>query len=669
MLYDGPMRRADGLHNCLTGMGVDNGDDSLDTTTQTRRGGTYQRSVYELENEWQQSWMAYREVSQLPYDMFREGFSLVNVEPPTVDMQAVREAIWGANVQLPDGQMARTRGINWFAWQLREQGDKVGGAALYAVLDDGLDPSEPLDLRRVTRLVGWEVFDRSELNPWAVGYNVEPIYYVLSDVVAVASTSRSLLPDGTSMPDNRDILQPGDVIHASRLQIHKGRILSRRQMRYRRWWGASVLELNERERRGVEESSQYLRTYADRASWLHLSMAELQEVLGEEDDHGNPVGEQMLQLRLKTIRKYARTLGIVVTDGGRGKDEVEAQTVPERKGDKLESVTESTGDLTKIAEWDLRQWARGTGMPADLALNEEAGGLSGGDNKGSRQRWNGQVRAQQTLWGTDVVDWMLRIYFSQKEGPTQGMIPKYEIVWNPLYIPTPAEQAELDKLRAEADKVRIDSDVASARDVAQQRLVQGDQHGPLRAEPDDQDSALGAALVGIASQMLEGAVAVGEGLITPEFFSLYLQSIDGARFPSDRAEELARSVAADAPTPEVAGDGTTEPDDLLAPLFSDIKPGELRQPKAIAKELTERSGLPISTRSITDLIKREGIQPRRVGNKTGYSLREVAAALGADTATLDRQDARGPTPVARADKILKSLAAFTRERAGRTEGE
>ena len=75
--------------------------------------------------------------------------------------------------------------------------------------------------------------------------------------------------------------------------------------------------------------------------------------------------------------------------------------------------------------------------------------------------------------------------------------------------------------------------------------------------------------------------------------------------------------------------------DPLASLFADIEPGELRTPKAIAEELTERSGLTIHTRAITDLIKRHGIQPRRVGNKTGFSLREVAAVLGADGQSAD----------------------------------
>lgn len=664
----------DGLSNCLTGLGIDGGDeDTLDTRQRTQRTYTnyHFRSVDEFEAEFEQSWMANVEVSTIPYAMFSQRFDIINVEPEDVDMAAVRSYIATDVSAKQDGSLHRDHGINWYAWQLREQGDKVGGAALFAIVDDGLDPVEPLDVRRIQRVRGWEVFDRSEITPWAVGYNVEPEYYVLADVLAAPTISRGVGPSGQPLEQQKSTLRPGDVIHKSRLWIHHGRRLSRRQMRYRQWWGASVLELNERERRGVEESSEYLRTYADRASWLWLSLAELNELLERED------GEEKLLKRMKVIRRYARTLGIVPTDGGRGKYMEEADVeVPERKPDQLKSVTESTGDLTKIAEWDLHQWARGTGLTASDALNEMPGGLGQGDNKGDRQKKQARVRAEQTLWATPVVNWMLTILFCSREGPTGGLLPTWDLQWPPLYIPTPMEQADLDKKRAEADEVRIRSNTIEANEVTQQRFVEGDQHGPLRVvrEEEEQTSVeagIGPALVGIATQVLAGAIAVGEGRIPPSFYALYLTSIDDARFPPDRAMEIAMSIAAnplpaaDVPT-EDATEGQQPEHDPLASLFAGIEPNDLRPAREIANELTRRSGLSISTRAITDLIKRHGLRSRRVANKSGFSLREVAEVLGgAESGALDQHaDAAADreSPMIIGLRVLSDLAAAVSKR-------
>ncbi len=614
--------RKDGLANCLTSLGIDDGD-TLDTRQRTFRTHTHYRTVYELEAEFDQSWMAATEVEALPAMIFGSGFEVVNIQPDTVDSAAVRSYILTDVEAQPDGSIDREPGINWYAWQLREQGDKAGGAALLAILDDGLDPIERLDHRRIQRVVGWEVFDRSEITPLYSGHNAEPAYYMLSSVLA-----------------SREALRPGEVIHASRLWVHVGRTLGRRQMRNRQGWGASVLERLERERRGVEESSEYLRTYADRASWLWLSLAELDELLSRKDADGNSIGEQALAKKMKLVRRYARSLGIVPTDGGRGAFTEEGEQIPERKPDKLESITESTGDLVKIAEFDLHQWARGTGLSASTALNLIPGGLGGGDNKGDRQKEAKKVKQEQTLWATPVVDWMLTIIFASREGPTQGAIPTWETRWPPQDVPTPLEQANIDKVRAEADAVRVRSNVIEPGEITQQRFVDGDAFGPLRVtREEDVETGIGPALVGIATQVLAGAVAVGEGLLPPEFFAIYLTSIDEQRFPPDRALEIAQSIASTPlPLDEPTADGSTEADvvgdeppvDPLASLFADIEPGDLRQPKAIAEELTERSGMQIHTRAITDLIKRHNIQPRRVGNKTGYSLREVATVLGAD---------------------------------------
>src|SRR5690606_10217958 len=111
---------------------------------------------------------------------------------------------------------------------------------------------------------------------------------------------------------------------------------------------------------------------------------------------------------------------------------------------------------------------------------------------------------------------------------------------------SPMEKAELAKAQAEADNARIEPGVAKPVEVRQQRLVLGDTDGPLRASStniDDFETGLPPAQVGIATAMLEGAIAVAKGEISMEFYSGYLQSIDQRRFTPENANKLATAAA------------------------------------------------------------------------------------------------------------------------------
>lgn len=618
--------RLDGLVNCLTGLG----ESPTDTRQATHRTYAWQPTTAELEQEWLQSWTAYREVSQLPWDMFREGFDLVGLDPDEFDMGEIRSHIEGDLTIQPDGSISDPKGVAYYAWQLREQGDKLGGAALFPILDDGLDPVEPLDLRRVQRVVSWEVFDRDEITPWtgSIGVNVEPEYYILSDVMAVHG-------------DTARVLQPGDVIHRSRLIIHPGQRMSRRQMRYRQWWGASVLERNARERRAVEEGSEYARTYLDRASWLHFSMSELNEVITATDEHGNPIGEEVVRKRLKAIREYSRTMGIVVTDGGKDGYTIDQTNtnIPGRPPDKLESISESSGDIGKIVQQNLDQWGYGSVMPRSIAFGESPSGLRGGDNAGDWQMWGGRVHAEQTTWGTEVVKRMLTVEFAAREGPTGGVVPEhYEVHWRPLLRPTPVESANIRKVNAETDKILIDSKVARSSEVREQRLVNGNIDGPLRAsergdgDDDSDDDAKATEPVSPATLMQAGS-NVAKGELAPTYLREAFRLLDPEIYTEEAARRLevaSQGVDPDAPppAPDEVQDEDEEPDPI-AELMAKI-PSDLMTLGELVDAIKSETGLTLSTRKIAAMVKRHEIRHHKVGSSRGYSRSAVLRALAKD---------------------------------------
>jgi hypothetical protein len=624
-----PEDRTDGLSNCIEGLG----DPSIDTRLQTYRTWHYQPPVEELEQEFQQNWMAYIEVWLLASTMFRAGYDLINVEPE-IDTAAVASYAEGDLHVGPDGSLQQTKGMSWYARELKIQGDKFGGAALFPILDDGLDPREPLNLNRIERVRGWTVFDRREITPVPTGRNTLPQYYMLSDVVGLDAAS-----NGTR------VLAPGDVIHRSRLRFNMGREgMSARAQRNRNWWGFSVLELNERARLAAERASEHLSSFIAKASWLHYSMAMLDELLQRKDAAGNEVGEEWLRRRMLAFRKNATNFGIAVTDGGREAYNTESgQMIPARPGDSVESIIESSGDLSKIADYKQVEWARGAGLPPGVAFSDSGNtGLRGGEDGGAWQKFGGDVQAAQNGEdGTGCLNWMYTIAFSARQGPTSGMRPKsWTIRWKPLRLPTPMEIAEIAKAQAEADRVRIESGVIKALEVRDQRLVRGDTDGPLRVSDDTTDEGgVGPAQVGIASALLEIGLAAGRGEVTPEFVTEYVRSIDEPRFAGDAAQRFADSArpktapsagvpgAATDPLAQVLPQADAEPAaEEPEPFSTDPRPSDLMTPGDLAEIVTARFGISQGSQSINAMARRHDLRRWKVGTSSGYSKAEIIAA-------------------------------------------
>jgi hypothetical protein len=661
--------RQDGLINAMTGLG----DSEIDLRLHTTREPSWQRTTAEYSTEWRENPLANREVSQAAGDMFREGFDITGL-PEGIDLAAIKSWIEGDTTPNPDGSLNRTKGLLYYARKVIEQGDKVGGAALYIIVDDGLDPVHPLDWRRIQRIVGWEVLDRSEITPWVTdGMGTEPEYWMLSNVM-------SRPRDGGRIA----ALRPGQVIHASRLWRHKGVELDGREERLRQWWGASVLDLNWDPRRAVEGGTNYANTYLHRASWLHYSLSDLDGLLREtEEETGRDIGFELLDERMRQVRKIASTMGILVSDGGKPATKAaDGQTeIGGRNADKVESVVERTGDLVSIVQLNRDQWQAGSSMPPSIAFGMRgSSALDGGENAGDWQSWQGTInlkRADKDVKG--LVIWMLTYTFASREGPTNGLIPtKWEIHWRPLIVPSAKEKAEIALAQAQADNARIETDVAKPEEVREQRLVQGDVEGPLKAKADEvvvstqPTNAETTAASDVQAQALNGAqmnalrdtiAAVTLGQMPVEsaewLISVAVPGLDLAKarealekaaaftpVPLDGSPAV-RAASVPDPTPALAmgaeptvdadlpGDedlrmAEVEPEpDPIDALLAEI-PADLMTPAAIVEHIKTTLGLDVSTQQVHALAKKYGARSGRVGGARGFSFRDVKVAIAKD---------------------------------------
>jgi hypothetical protein len=622
--------RRDSLYNPQTGLG-DDSEDTLDTRKRSRRVLDTYRQAHFWNSEWLQSWTAQREVSQLANDLVRKGVRIEGL-PEWVDTKEVHEIISADLDYRADGAIKRTPGLLHYIKRLCEQGDKVGGAVLLPLIVDGMDPIEPLDWRRIKRIDGWLILDRSEISPFSYsGTTSEPEFYVLSDVLSVPDYDTG--KRGPSAVGAQHQLVPGDIIHRSRLAFNIGVELSRREMRRRQWWGASKLELNMLARESLEYGDSQLATYIDRTVTMNFQIGGLDELRSRCDEQGVNVGEADVERAFRGIVQRARGTGFLVTDGGTPSTQLvtdgQQSTIPGRNPDKIEQIVTPTDALVAINGYYRDQWQAGAGIPRSIAFGEAPSGLRGGKNEGDWQSWQGVVGDRQT-WATMILKWLLSLEFAAKFGPSGG-VPvdpnSYTVHWNGLLTPTPKEEAEIAQVWAEIDGLRQSQAVQRPDETRQHRVVDGQLAGPVPAlETEETDeTGLTTSLVGIATNSLDIFKAVTAGELTPAAAAYLLRKQDPERF-TDADEAVGLAVPA---KPEQDAEAPADP---LSARFETMS-ADLRSAKDIAAEMSRATGLGWTPQRVHALAKQHGLERLGFGRLQGYPMqffRELAVSVDAD---------------------------------------
>jgi hypothetical protein len=620
-----------------------------DVQDATYRGWTRYRSADELERELQQSDLAYREVFQPADDMFRNGFVLEDVRPGglTLDMAALQSAVQGNMDVTSEGQIERDMGLLYYAARLVGLGNGLGGAVLVPLLDDGLDPVMPLDVRRIRGIAGWRVFDRREITPLTNGSD-RPEYYMLTGLQAS---------------------ELGSIWHASRVWANEGLVISDYQLRWNMWWGLSVLEQSRIARVGAESALKSLGSYIHRVSWLAYYIAELDDLLRETDADGNEIGMAAVERKAATMRQMISTHGVVVLDAGAEARTSEAgeYTLPARRSDKMESVIEKITGLPEIYRAFLDRWQIASKMPRSIAFGEGAPGFGDGENRGDWYTWEGVIAAMRKDVGTPLMTWMLMLLFASKSGPTHGVIPEhFTIRWNRLVEPTALERAEEEKAVAEADDIRLKQKTIFPDEVRDQRFVKGDVSGHLRAtERVAEEEQTSEILVGTAQTMMTGSTLVTAGQMMPEAYAQLLPIISNGGVTAEDARAISQAsvstvaaqplggapegtaaaapalsagpvptpapaVAADEPAADEPEDETLEDADV--PTFTmDTPPeGGLAKARAIKQQLREMGFVSVTVQQIKKLARSGEIRAwNTLGSEPEFAIADVLGVLQA----------------------------------------
>lgn len=427
--------RSDAFVSLATGQG---GSEDFSTYTVAIR--TPFKGQTALEAQYKDDALAGRIVDRPADDATREGFSIVGTDE-NVDL-----AEMASDLEDLGFTEALNRTLKWSRL--------YGAALLIPLVDDGQDMSEPLDMDRIKSFSGFRVVDRyrATIDPgsFAEGAGLDfenPEWYMLS-------TSQRL-PDGTNL-DGR--------IHRSRVVRFDGVMLPTDLIKANGYYGMSVLEHGWRNLRRLATVRGYMEDGAHNLTGLVLKIAGLTKMLkgAAAADDGSSILEK-IRMGIQRLRNNWNNMHWLALD----------------KDDSIEQSNRNATGFLELEQAMINAVVMDYDIPRELLVHELKGALTSGESAGSIRLYYDQISAYQTNALTPAVNRVLEMYFAS----VGSGIDQWEVVWEPLWQPTPKEQAEIRKLDAETDQIYFEMAVFDPRELRQARLVEG-QVGAIVMSPE-----------------------------------------------------------------------------------------------------------------------------------------------------------------------------------------
>jgi len=308
-----------------------------------------------------------------------------------------------------------------------------GGAGMYLAVTDGLTPDQPLNFNRIMSLDSITVLHRFELQAGRLNDNINDPNFGLPEFYTVNPRG------GVSI----------NQVHHSRIIRFEGSELSEQQFKNNDYWNDSVIT------KLYEILRDYNAAYASAAHTVQdfnvtiLKLKNLADIIGGDKD-------DLVTSRLKLMNLSKSILGSVLIDA-----ENEEFT---------NLATPLTGLPQTLDKLDQRL-VSATGMPHTVILGDGAAGTLSGKGESEDKSWKALVASEQTKTLTDPLDYLYKVMFAAKKGPTKGLMPKdWSYDFCELYEPSAKEKAEVKKITAETDVMYINTQVLAPVDVTKSRF-------------------------------------------------------------------------------------------------------------------------------------------------------------------------------------------------------
>lgn len=422
-IFDGIKTRVDSWSNLLNGLG----DALRDKRQYGFFAGRAPLTDDTLENLYHQEDIAARIVDALPIEALRNGFYL-STEDEDPDLSS-------ALIEYDKLHRLRfTKALKQTAIWAR----LFGGAVIYLGIDDGQPEEMPVNMTAVRSLRWAQVLDKRYLVPKTY-YGDETDRYGEPEVYEIQRTTRP------SVRGSGAVLPSGAPIHESRLLRLDGALTTQARRDQHNDWSDSVLE----------KVHEVIRDFG--TSWQaigHLLQDAGQGVFKIKDLYNKIAagGVDSMTSRLQLVdmsRSIARAIAL------------DAET------ESFERSAYAFQGIPDIMRLFMVRLAAAANMPVIVLMRQSPSGLNATGDSDIRL-WYDQVRAYQTDDLQPVIERFYELVFAAQDFP--GKRPEsWSVRFDRLWQMTDKEQAEVEKLVAEKDKIYIDTGVVLPEEIALSR--------------------------------------------------------------------------------------------------------------------------------------------------------------------------------------------------------
>ena len=353
----------------------------------------------------------------------------------------------------------------------RVLGRAFGGALLVMSFDDGLEPSEPLNLNRVRRLLFLRPVDRwdipsQELDTSGGPRDGEVEYYIIS----------------SSHTGTRVRIHHSRVIRFEGLEVDrytKGSIGN---------WGDSVLQPVYSAVRDIDAGGQSL------SSQLQTAVQSVYKIKGlhEQILAGNREFIEDWMASLELFRSHLRAVGL------------------DADNEDLQYLARPLGDSVKVYHALMHRVSAAADMPVTELFGMSPAGLSTDDQAVTRRFYDKITAEERQGEQGRALDRILEVITNQSLVPSlNGSEVLYH--WPSLYSPTAKEESELTKLRADTAIGLIGAGVITPEEV---RTIVGEMIGiDLKTQEEDEDSIPSDSILDPTEKVQQARLAIQSGLL------------------------------------------------------------------------------------------------------------------------------------------------------------
>lgn len=309
-----------------------------------------------------------------------------------------------------------------------------GGGALLIGADDGLDPKEPLDLTRIQSVDYVVSVDSRDLYPieWFRDPRKpnfgEPRIYQLTR-------------QGGSSVDTH-------AIHASRLIRFDGALTNRRRRFALASWSESELKRVYTALQKFNGAYEAVGTLLQESSQGVFGVKDLYEAMAS--DNGNTLKKRLELMDIS--RSVARSILI-------DKDEESFERV---------EVGALTG-LPDVMRTFMLFLAGASGIPVTILMGQAPAGLAATGDADIRMYYDRIASARENYLKPKLVR-LCTILCSAQNGPTGGIVPRFDIHFPSMYAPTFDEEGAARLQMAQADQIYLAAGVCTPEEIATSRF-------------------------------------------------------------------------------------------------------------------------------------------------------------------------------------------------------